>query len=82
MKYTHMFKNSKLMATFFLVGLVFLMAFTVSNTDGGFAEIMKKMKSEKGGIMKKQQNVLKQTWKAEILCFQSSLILIGMLIHI
>ena len=62
MKYTHMFKNSKLMATFFLVGLIFLMAFTVSNTDGGFAEIMKKMKSEKGGIMKKQQNVLSERY--------------------
>lgn len=62
MKYTHIFKNSKLMATLFLVGLVFLMAFTVSNTDGGFAEIMKKMKSEKGGIMKKQQNVLSERY--------------------
>jgi len=53
-----MFKNRKFITAFLLLGLVFMMAFTVSMNDDGFAEIMKQMKAEKGGIMKKQQDLL------------------------
>lgn len=61
MKTPFFLKSKKAVAVFLLAGITVIMAFSVRD-EGGFAVIMKRMKSEKPGLMKKQKDLLEERY--------------------
>lgn len=59
LKSLNIFRNKKIRVISLLAGLVTVMAFSLAED---FETVMKKMKAEKAGIMKKQENLLKERY--------------------
>lgn len=58
MKHPSLFRNKKTMVLLFLTLTIFMMAFAID----GFPDLMKRMKAEKPGIMKKHQDLLNERY--------------------